>query len=69
MVWNFGCIGLLSELASQVVVVVKNPPADVGDPGDAGSIPGSGNALEKGMATHSSIRAWEIPRAEEPGRL
>ena len=24
--------------------------------------------LEKGMATHSSILAWKIPRAEEPGR-
>ena len=25
--------------------------------------------LEEGMATHSSIRAKKIPRAEEPGRL
>ena len=25
--------------------------------------------LEKGMATHSSILAWEIPWAEEPGGL
>ena len=25
--------------------------------------------LEKGMATHSSILAWEIPRTEEPGVL
>ena len=25
--------------------------------------------LEKGMATHSSFLAWEIPRTEEPGRL
>ena len=25
--------------------------------------------LEKGMATHSSILAWRIPRTEEPGRL
>ena len=25
--------------------------------------------LEKEMATHSSILAWEIPRAEEPGGL
>ena len=24
---------------------------------------------EEGMATHSSIPAWEIPRTEEPGRL
>ena len=25
--------------------------------------------LEKGMATHSSILAWNIPWTEEPGRL
>ena len=25
--------------------------------------------LEKEMATHSSILAWEIPWAEEPGRV
>ena len=25
--------------------------------------------LKEGMATHSSIPAWRIPRAEEPGRL
>ena len=25
--------------------------------------------LKNGMATHSSIPAWEIPRTEEPGRL
>ena len=28
-----------------------------------------GDALEKGMATHSSILAWRIPWTEEPGRL
>ena len=46
--------------------MVKNPPAmqemwvqplDQEDP------------LEKGMATFSSILAWEIPRTEEPGGL
>ena len=30
---------------------------------------GQENPLEKGMATHSSILAWKIPRTEEPGRL
>ena len=25
--------------------------------------------LEKGMATHSRILAWEIPWTEEPGEL
>jgi len=27
------------------------------------------DSLEKEMATHSSILAWEIPWMEEPGRL
>ena len=28
---------------------------------DVGSIPGLGDPLEEGMATHSSILAWRIP--------
>ena len=35
--------------------------------GDMGSIPGQECPLEKEMATHSSILAWEIPQTEEPG--
>ena len=30
---------------------------------------GGEDPLEKEMATHSSILAWEILRTEEPGRL
>ena len=30
---------------------------------------GREDALEKGMATHSSILAWGIPWTEEPGGL
>ena len=30
---------------------------------------GGEDPLEKEMATHSSILAWEIPRTEESGRL
>ena len=30
---------------------------------------GQEDPLEKGMATHSSILAWRIPRTEEPGGL
>ena len=30
---------------------------------------GKEDPLEKEMATHSSILAWEIPRTEEPGGL
>ena len=28
---------------------------------------GEDDPLEKEMATHSSILAWEVPRTEEPG--
>jgi len=30
---------------------------------------GQEDTLEKGIATHFSILAWEIPWTEEPGRL
>ena len=30
---------------------------------------GQGDPMEKEMATHSRILAWEIPRTEELGRL
>ena len=30
---------------------------------------GCEDLLEKEMATHSSILAWEVPWTEEPGRL
>ena len=30
---------------------------------------GQEDPLEKGMATHSSVLAWRIPWAEEPGKL
>ena len=36
---------------------------------DLGLILGWKDSLEKGMATHSSIRAWEIPWTEEPRGL
>ena len=36
---------------------------------DPGSISLSGKPLEEGMATHSSVLAWEIPWTEEPGGL
>ena len=42
--------------------MVKNPPANSGD---AGSIPGWEDPLEKEGATHSSILAWEIPWTED----
>ena len=49
--------------------MVKTLPANAGDAGDAGSKLGQEDALEEGLATHSSILAWRIPWTEEPGRL
>ena len=42
-------------------MVVKNLPAIQSLGGE--------DSLEKGMATHSRILAWRIPRTEEPGGL
>ena len=44
----------------------KNPPANAGD-----TVPSLGqeDPLEKGMATHFSVLAWESPWTEEPGGL
>ena len=49
--------------------VVKNLPANAGVSGDVGLNPGSGRSPGVGMATHSSILAWKIPMAEDPGGL
>ena len=63
--------------ATQVALVVKNPPANAGDARD-GSCKrqetwvrslSQEDPLEEGMATHSSILAWRIPWTEEPGGL
>ena len=54
--------------ASQVALVIKNPPATAGDTRPR-FCPWVGKIPWKGMATHSSILAWRIPSAEEPGEL
>ena len=59
----------LSLWVSEVVLMVKSLPANAGDKRDMGSIPGSGDPMEEGMATHSSILTWRIPWTEEPGGL
>ena len=45
--------------------MVKNPPANAGDI----RVLGREDPLEKEMAAHSSILAWEIPVTGEPGGL
>ena len=48
--------------ASQVSLVVKNPPANAEDSRDEGSVPGWEDPLEEEMAPHSSIHAGIIYR-------
>ena len=48
------------------VSMVENPPANAGE---AHSVLGQDDSLEKEMATHSGILAWRIPWTEEPGGL
>ena len=55
--------------ASQVVLVVKNPPANAGDIEMWVQSRGQEDLLEKKTATHSSILAWRIPWTEETGGL
>ena len=46
----------------------KNPPGDAGDARDPSSISGL-KIPEEEMEIHSSILAWRILQAEEPGGL
>ena len=54
-----------------MALVVKNPPANVGDVRDSSWVQSLGqeDSLEEDMATHSSIVAWRIPWTEEFSRL
>ena len=53
-------------IASKIAQMAKSLPARQGD---LGLIPGWEDPLEKGVAAHSNILAWRIPRTEEPGGL
>ena len=52
------------ERASQVALVVKNPPANAVYARDTNLSPESERSL-----THSSVLAWRSPWTEEPGGL
>ena len=55
--------------ASQVALVVKNPPANAGDTEVQVQSLGPEDSLEKGMATHSSILTWKIPLRKDPATV
>ena len=60
---------LLYTWIFQVVLVVKNSPANAGDVRDVGLIPGSGRSSGGGQGNLLSILAWRIPQTGEPGEL
>ena len=46
--------------------MVKNPPANAGDLGDVGLIPGLGRSLGGGYSNPLQYLTWRIPWTEEP---
>ena len=52
-----------------MALVVKNPPVNAGGLEMWIQSLGQEDPVEEGMATHSSILAWRIPRTEGPGGL
>ena len=55
--------------ASQVALVVKNPPANAGDIETQVRSLGQEDPLEEGRATHSSILSWRISWTQKTGGL
>ena len=49
--------------------MVKNLPANAGDSGGVGLIPGLGRSSGVGNSNLFCILAWKIARTEEPGGL
>ena len=58
-----------SHTASQVVLMVKNLPANAGDVRDAGLIPGLGRSPGAGHGNPLQYSCLETPWTEEPGGL
>ena len=56
---------MLLRWASQVILVVKNSPANAGDIRDAGSIPGSGRSLGGGHGNPLQYSCLENPMDRE----
>ena len=57
------------EKASQVVLEVKNPPANTEDARDKHSIPGSGRSPGGGHGNPLQYSCLENPMVQEPGGL
>ena len=72
IIWKFFvkyvCVHTLLG-ASQVALVVKNLPANVGDVSDASSVPGLGRSPGGGLGNPLQYSCLENPMDEGPGRL
>ena len=68
LVFSFKRCQKLTIMAFQVVLVVKNPPANGGNSRDVWSL-GQEDPVEEGTATHFGILSWRIPWTEESGGL
>ena len=51
------------------MLVVKDPPVNVGDIKDVNSIPGLGRSPGRGNGNPLRILAWRIPWTKKPGGL
>ena len=58
---NYSRVIIGRARASQVVLVVKNPPASTGDVRDVGWPLGREDPLEQVAGTHSNTLSWVIP--------
>ena len=57
------------DRAFQVVVVIKDLPANAGDKRDVSSTPGLGRFPEIENGNLFQYLAWKIPSTDEPGGL
>ena len=59
----------IQSWASQVALIVKNPPANAGEARNVDLIPGSGRSPGEEMATNTTVLAWKIQGTEELCRV
>ena len=67
--WNLFIICIPYLWASEVALVVKNPPVNAEEIGDPDSTPGLERLLEKGMEITQEFLPGASPWTEEPGSL
>ena len=63
------CGTAILSRGSQMMLVVKNLPADAGEIRDRGLIRGSGRSPGGGIGNPLRVLAWRTPWTEEPGGL